>query len=550
MKIKTIINNSEYCSILNRYLRLLREYKTTTVTVSINDIAKVLVCSSRYARVQLFKMVDLGWVCWTGKPGRGKLGFLRCRLDRHGIEALLDTKNSCMSISKLSFKYSDASLTEELKDIRNCINIPFYRPLMPFFPGQFLPRTEMHLMQMTYVGLTKFLSQNNSIQPGICVDYRESKDRLTWSFYLNENLIWHDGSRLEPSQLYSAVDGFIKSKGMPYVTEVIKDKNIIHFNLSQPDSLLPLRLANPLYSFSHPNNFMIGMGPFKCVKFCSERVVFHKFTANGCLSQVDQVHYDISFRKALDWASTVMLSANSNLRYVDPDLNCKHIKSDALAFLCVNDNSPRITSNHSKFIHNFTCILSQKNHNIQNHASDIDELFSGIYYENYNEDCYHCLPPALTLAYYQTPLIESFANKLKQCFNYRGCKLSLIPIQDSHWYLDNIKWERYDLLIGFFQFSSHPSFSLEEFYRNNICFDVFFHFLVRERINKFLSKIAKLKIGRYGFYFKKAFKLLLKSQSIIPLFMQEYKFMHEDDISDIEFFPQLNPDFTSIKIKN
>ncbi|MBU1127383.1 MAG: ABC transporter substrate-binding protein [Patescibacteria group bacterium] len=109
-----------------------------------------------------------------------------------------------------------------------------------------LPKEVSSLISL---GLTKALP-NGQIEPGVAKSWEAKENGQLYSFYLKDNLFWHDGEEITTKNI---------SYNFSDVSVEIVDQKTLNFHLKDPFSPLPVFLSEPIFK----NNKLIGAGEYK-----------------------------------------------------------------------------------------------------------------------------------------------------------------------------------------------------------------------------------------------------------------------------------------------
>ncbi len=120
------------------------------------------------------------------------------------------------------------------------------------FVGQFtLNQLPLPIASKLSYGLTR--QENNQVMPGIARYWKISDGGKTFTFYLNSNLFWHDGSKVKTSDLH------LKIRQAQIID---KDDKTLVIKLKDPFVPLPSYLTVPLFKKG-----LIGVGSYKLANF-------------------------------------------------------------------------------------------------------------------------------------------------------------------------------------------------------------------------------------------------------------------------------------------
>ncbi|SFT41958.1 DNA-binding transcriptional regulator SgrR of sgrS sRNA, contains a MarR-type HTH domain and a solute-binding domain [Kosakonia arachidis] len=310
---------------LNQYQRLWQISAGKTQSTSVTELAEQCFCSARHMRTLLHQMQDAGWLRWQSQSGRGKRGELQLLIAPESIRSqmLEQALNSGQQQNALAL----AQIAPD--DLRTLLNpflgglwqnetptlrIPYYRPLDPLVPG-FLPgRAEQHLAGQIFSGLTRFVSHNIQPQGDLAHHWDVSADGLCWRFHLHVTLHWHNGDTVTAAQLQESLQQLLQLPALQTLFSSVASIEITHpwcltFKLHRHDFWLPYRLASYGSRLAHPQQPMVGTGPFRLVTYSRELVR---------LESHDHYHLGHPFLKAVEFWITPQLFEQ------DLGTSCRH----------------------------------------------------------------------------------------------------------------------------------------------------------------------------------------------------------------------------------
>ena len=243
------------------YQRLYHARHGQSGPARLEQVAEQLCCSPRHARAVLATLAGHGWLQWQAGRGRGQLSqlhfhthpatleadALQQHLARGDIESAMQqlTPASRQRLGELLPAYLGVQPGSEQR-----LRIPFYRPLHSLDPVQINRRTECHLIRQLFDGLTCYQRDSGRIEPALAHHWQHDTSLQQWRFVLRPGVLFHHGRPLEGEDvrqtLYRLRDepgpfqrlfAHVQSVQLPAPREV-------QITLSQPDALLPHRLAD------------------------------------------------------------------------------------------------------------------------------------------------------------------------------------------------------------------------------------------------------------------------------------------------------------------
>jgi len=317
-----------------KYRKLLAIYGNQPVSVTLQELADALFCTRRYMRSLLLQMQEAGWINWQARPGRGHragLHLLRSEgeLLREKAEQLLDAGHFNDAIRLLG---ADQQLVAQLLRSRlghsvradyQRLRIPYYRSMPTLRPGQPLRRSEQHLVQQIFSGLTRINDRTGEVQTDLAHSWQQ-QDALHWRFYLRPAVLWHDGRELTSEDVAASLT---RSARLPLFSHLRKVRAIsprsIEITLSQQDNQLPLLLSH-IDALIQPQDVQlpaspVGTGPYRVVEnndWHLQMLAFDRyFGLRGLLDEIEIVTLPALTRSTDERATTLLSSGLSDADY-------------------------------------------------------------------------------------------------------------------------------------------------------------------------------------------------------------------------------------------
>lgn len=315
---------------------LFEHYKGKDCGVQLEEITEILFCTRRNARIVLNKMEEEGWLEWHPAPGRGKLSqliFKRSRADVSENLARRYLEEGKIGQALQVLDHDSAKLAQVVESYlgivhqegQQVVRLPYYRPLTTLNPSVPMRRSELHIVQQIFSGLTQ-IDESEQLQP----DLAHTWEMLTpthWRFYIRPSVRFHNGDLLTMQNIVDCLET-LKSKNLysHFLRVESPAHQIVDIHLSRNDYHLPLLLSESCAKIMLPNEsradnfdlFPIGTGPYKVVHNDNKRLVLQAFDGY------------FGFRPLLDRVEVwVIDEAHSSM--VFPSLS-KPIKPDVVNF--------------------------------------------------------------------------------------------------------------------------------------------------------------------------------------------------------------------------
>jgi len=263
---------------------------------SIEQLATIWQCSSRYAKTIVQKLQQTQTIRWETSRGRGKKPYL----------TLLKTKQEC--VFELFKQYWDKEQYEagyallgehellndlkiqdwllhqygihQTKNAEQIFRYPFYDVNLTFDPTEALSRHDAHFIKQLHEPLFKENELTGEIEGNLLFHY-ETTDYQRWRFILRKGILFHNLKPLKASDVKYSLER-IESLAKPYFDivgiEIINDYELV-FMLSKPFAIL----SDILTSFrtvvlpeNQPDG-KIGCGPFMLVEHSNKRLFLKTF---------------------------------------------------------------------------------------------------------------------------------------------------------------------------------------------------------------------------------------------------------------------------------
>ena len=471
---------------LKQYQRLWQPSEGAPQQVTIAELASRCFCSERHVRTLLRQAQEAGWLNWHAQSGRGKRGELRFYVSPESLrntmmeEALKHgQQHNALELAQLA--------PEELRELLHpflggqwqndtpTLRIPYYRSLDALQPG-FLPgRAEQHLAGQVFSGLTRF-NGNSSEPTGDLAHHWEVTDGgLRWHFYIRSTLHWHNGDKIETTQLQRSLKALLMLPALRKLFQSVLDIEVTHpqcltFTLHQPDYWLPHRLATYCSRLAHPDQPMTGSGPFRLSVFDSELVR---------LESHEQYHLSHPLIKAIEYWITPTLfdyGLGTSCRHPvqiaigEPDeLESLRLVSNSTSLgFCYLTLKQRDRMNELQARRLINIIhLSTLLHTLplnEGLITPTEELLPGLPIPRWPDLTHVPLPAALTLVYHLPVELHTMANQLKQYLAQQGCELTVI-FHDAKTWDGCPQLADADMMMGDRLIGEAPEYTLEQWLR-------------------------------------------------------------------------------------
>lgn len=261
--------------------KLYDRYINNTSGTQIDEIADLLCCTRRNTRMVLNKMSDEGWISWTPAVGRGKssalaffsspesvnYGLAKRYINEGKLDVALDILEGNQDVL-LELIHGALGVSHEKG--KQVVKLPYYRQLQTLMPSLAIRRSEQHLMQQLFNGLTQ-LNKRGDIEGDIAHHW----DMLTpthWRFFLRPSIAFHDGKPLTFQDIKDTFFALSSNFVFSHIQEVTNPNlNVVDFILTTDDYYFDSKLtqfnAKIIPNTAHESityaRSPIGTGPYK-----------------------------------------------------------------------------------------------------------------------------------------------------------------------------------------------------------------------------------------------------------------------------------------------
>lgn len=529
-------NRPQNRGLIRQYKRLLQRWKNQAVEVTIQEVAETLICTPRYARTLLRTMVDLKWLTWSSRPGRGVKGRLHCRV--HEQTLYTEQRND------RPVHHDGASNDASVIDDSLRIVVPFYRPVDDIIPSDHTGRVERHLIKMVHAGLTR-IDEHGVPQPDLAHTVESENDYLVWRFHLRKGLIWHNGKPALAQQLLNSLKLHLQKPAFQHVsTARLEGKDTIVLKLTRPDALLAHRLANTIHTLPYPGGSETGLGAFQVSRHDHERIILNRnMHYHGLNPQIQEVMYRIEASVSKrTWTTVTVIQPKDDVS--DADQTYTSSESSGFVYLAFNGRKKKLTHCQQSLIRALSSIAVHHFDNVE----DLQDVITGLAIEDdVTSSTEAKLPPTLSLVYFWAPETEKVMKMLARQMLYWQCRLVLYPLDANHWF-SVTDWEQWDIGVSDLRFGIPSWFSPEERFSHSVMIKQFMPRQFGQKLQKIIEGANK-NIQTYPRKSQKIMNFLIKKNLIHPLFSFKLKVKTTSNIRGVEVTSQGWPDFTKLWVK-
>ncbi|WP_421215460.1 HTH-type transcriptional regulator SgrR [Aeromonas jandaei] len=240
-----------------QFQRLAQQLGCDEQEISLAEVAELLCCTPRNARLLLRRMQDQGWLNWTAEAGRGRRSRLTLldsqeSLTRRRLRDLLSEGQLAQAVRLAEDRLDLLTplLLEQLgqatREGRQILRVPYYRPLPQLLPTGPMRRSEVHLSRQIFNGLTRRNEENGEIE-GDLAHHWEQVGPCHWRFYLRPAVRFHHGRELVVEDV---MESLLALRDRPLFAHLARLDSpwprTMDLYLDSPDPLLPDLLAEPV----------------------------------------------------------------------------------------------------------------------------------------------------------------------------------------------------------------------------------------------------------------------------------------------------------------
>ena len=240
-----------------QFQRLAQQLGCDEREISLAEVADLLCCTPRNARLLLRRMQDQGWLSWSAEAGRGRRSRLilldnQESLTRRRLRDLLSQGQLTQAVRLAEGRLDLLTplLIEQLgqatREGRQILRVPYYRPLPSLLPTAPLRRSEIHLSRQIFNGLTRRNEENGEIE-GDLAHHWEQVGPCHWRFYLRPAVRFHHGRELVVEDV---MESLLALRDRPLFAHLARLESpwprTLDLYLDSPDPLLPDLLAEPV----------------------------------------------------------------------------------------------------------------------------------------------------------------------------------------------------------------------------------------------------------------------------------------------------------------
>ena len=261
-----------------QFYALFHHFNGIDTETTLHEMAEILSCTRRNARMVLNKMATQGWIEWRPAPGRSK----RSQLSFYQTDSHIQMKRvrDFFKSGKLPIAREEqhqdpnklATLIEKQMGFSNqngklTLRLPYYRAFSCLNPANPLRTTEQELVFLLFNGLTKLNKHTNKVE-GDLAHHWTRMSPTHWRFYLRPCVKFHDGHLLEAQDVIASLLPTRKNAYFSHIEDIQSPSvHVVDFFLKHEDHSFPYVLASTqaLIHLKHSKQKEegpIGTGPY------------------------------------------------------------------------------------------------------------------------------------------------------------------------------------------------------------------------------------------------------------------------------------------------
>ncbi|WP_340008505.1 ABC transporter substrate-binding protein [Paenibacillus sp. FSL K6-0276] len=301
----------------NQYLKLHSQFGgATEISVTMDELALTFGCTHRNAMHIVNKMMQLEWVQWTPKRGRGSRSLLQFLVPSEEIALqsmmqAISRKDVHKAIEGIKTHASSSSLQDTLQgwlltyfghhsEIRSdkqidTLRLPITQQLHTFDPLHMNLLAESFVSSHVFDGLVRRSGERDKIAPSLAHAWEVDESRTIWTFFLRKEVLFHHGKVLTAKDVVYSFGRLMRTSKRTLYSYIFKEiqwvtalnPSTVQITLKQPNELfLPFLCTSraaivprDLEGMDEPSfgRRPDGTGPFKVVEMNEDTCVLEVF---------------------------------------------------------------------------------------------------------------------------------------------------------------------------------------------------------------------------------------------------------------------------------
>ncbi|MEK4347934.1 ABC transporter substrate-binding protein [Paenibacillus sp. FSL P4-0184] len=301
----------------SQYLKLHSQFGgVTEISVTMDELALTFGCTHRNAMHIVNKMMQLEWVQWTPKRGRGSRSLLQFLVPSEEIALqsmmqAISRKDVHKAIDGIKTHASSSSLQDTLQgwlltyfghhsEIRSdkqidTLRLPITQQLHTFDPLHMNLLAESFVSSHVFDGLVRRSGERDKIVPSLAHAWEVDESRTIWTFFLRKEVLFHHGKVLTAKDVVYSLGRLMQTSKRTLYSYIFKEiqqvtalnPSTVQITLKQPNELfLPFLCTSraaivprDLEGMDEPSfgRRPVGTGPFKVVDMNEDTCVLEVF---------------------------------------------------------------------------------------------------------------------------------------------------------------------------------------------------------------------------------------------------------------------------------
>ncbi|WP_339315732.1 ABC transporter substrate-binding protein [Paenibacillus sp. FSL R10-2734] len=301
----------------SQYLKLHSQFGgATEISVTMDELALTFGCTHRNALHIVNKMMQLEWIQWTPKRGRGSRSLLQFLVPSEEIALqsmmqAISRKDVHKAIEGIKTHASSSSLQDTLqgwlltyfghhseilsdKQI-DTLRLPITQQLHTFDPLHMNLLAESFVSSHVFDGLVRRSGERDKIVPSLAHAWEVDESRTIWTFFLRKEVLFHHGKVLTAKDVVYSLGRLMRTSKRTLYSYIFKEiqrvsalnPSTVQITLKQPNELfLPFLCTSRAAIVPRDLEEMdehtfgrrpVGTGPFKVVDMNEDTCVLEVF---------------------------------------------------------------------------------------------------------------------------------------------------------------------------------------------------------------------------------------------------------------------------------
>ncbi|MNO31485.1 HTH-type transcriptional regulator SgrR [compost metagenome] len=301
----------------SQYLKLHSQFGgATEISVTMDELASTFGCTHRNAMHIVNKMIQLEWVLWTPKRGRGSRSLLQFLVPSEEIALqsmmqAISRKDVHKAIEGIKTHASSSSLQDTLQgwlltyfghhsEIHSdkqidTLRLPITQQLHTFDPLHMNLLAESFVSSHVFDGLVRRSGERDKIVPSLAHAWEVNETRTIWTFFLRKEVLFHHGKVLTAKDVVYSLGRLMRTSKRTLYSYIFKEiqrvtalnPSTVQITLKQPNELfLPFLCTSRAAIVPRDLEGMdelsfgrrpVGTGPFKVVDMNEDTCVLEVF---------------------------------------------------------------------------------------------------------------------------------------------------------------------------------------------------------------------------------------------------------------------------------